>query len=149
MADPSRARSIFEVGGCEVDLGRRELRTDGVPTPIGDRAFEIIEALVRADGRLVTKNELMDLVWPGTIVGDNTLQVHISAVRKALGARRGMLKTEAGRGVEPHRYARAACPARRGKAGSRPGLRALRAGILDRGPGGCKSAARYAQLMRA
>ena len=113
MAEPGRARSIFEAGGCEVDLGQRELRTDGVPTPIGGRAFEIIEALVRADGRLVTKNELMDLVWPGTIVGDNTLQVHISAVRKALGARRGMLKTEAGRGVEPRRYARAASPARK------------------------------------
>ena len=98
MADAGHARLIFEAGGCEVDLGRRELRSDGVPTAIGGRAFEIIEALVRADGQLVTKDELMDRVWPGAIVGDNTLQVHISAVRKALGARRGMLKTESGRG---------------------------------------------------
>jgi non-specific serine/threonine protein kinase len=98
MADAGHARLIFEAGGCEVDLGRRELRSDGVPTAIGGRAFEIIEALVRADGQLVTKDELMDRVWPGAIVGDNTLQVHISAVRKALGPRRGMLKTESGRG---------------------------------------------------
>jgi predicted ATPase/DNA-binding winged helix-turn-helix (wHTH) protein len=98
MAEAGQARSIFEAGGCEVDLGRRELRTDGVPTAIGGRAFEIIEALVRADGQLVTKDELMDRVWPGAIVGENTLQVHISAVRKALGARRNMLKTESGRG---------------------------------------------------
>jgi predicted ATPase len=40
----------------------------------------------------------MDRVWPGAIVGDNTLQVHISAVRKALGPYRTMLKTVSGRG---------------------------------------------------
>jgi predicted ATPase/DNA-binding winged helix-turn-helix (wHTH) protein len=91
-------RPVYASGGCEVDLARRELRTDGVPTAIGGRAFEIIEALVRADGQLVTKDQLMERVWPGAIVGDNTLQVHISAVRRALGARRSMLKTESGRG---------------------------------------------------
>ncbi|HEX3992140.1 MAG TPA: hypothetical protein VHX39_13290, partial [Acetobacteraceae bacterium] len=37
-------------------------------------------------------------IWPGAIVGENTLQVHISAIRKALGSRRTMLKTESGRG---------------------------------------------------
>jgi predicted ATPase len=40
----------------------------------------------------------MDRVWPGSIVEENTLQVHISAVRKALGADRGLLKTSSGRG---------------------------------------------------
>jgi predicted ATPase len=37
-------------------------------------------------------------VWPGAIVGENTLHVHISAIRKALGPDRGMLKTRSGRG---------------------------------------------------
>ena len=40
----------------------------------------------------------MARVWPGAIVEDNTLQVHISAIRKALGPDRGMLKTASGRG---------------------------------------------------
>jgi predicted ATPase len=40
----------------------------------------------------------MGRIWPGAIVGENTLHVHISAVRKALGADRGMLKTASGRG---------------------------------------------------
>jgi hypothetical protein len=40
----------------------------------------------------------MDRVWPGAIVEDNTLQFHISAIRKALGPDRGMLKTASGRG---------------------------------------------------
>jgi non-specific serine/threonine protein kinase len=86
--------TVYQAGECEIDLARRELRTDGVPVPIGGRAFEIIEVLVRSAGDLVTKNDLMDRVWPGAIIGDNTLQVHISAVRKALGPYRAMLKTE-------------------------------------------------------
>jgi predicted ATPase/DNA-binding winged helix-turn-helix (wHTH) protein len=86
------------MGECGVDLARRELRVRGVPVPIGGRAFDIIEALIRSAGDLITKDALMDRVWPGAIVEDNTLQVHVSAVRKALGPYRAMLKTEAGRG---------------------------------------------------
>ena len=66
--------------------------------PVGGRAFEIIEVLARSAGELVTKDELMDRIWPGAIVLDNTLQVHAAAVRKALGPYRSLLKTESGRG---------------------------------------------------
>jgi non-specific serine/threonine protein kinase len=66
--------------------------------PVGARAFEIVEILAQSAGELVTKDELMNRVWPGAIVNDNTLQMHISAVRKALGPHRSMLKTESGRG---------------------------------------------------
>lgn len=62
------------------------------------RSFEILVVLVRAAGELVSKDELMAEVWPGAIVEENTLQVHISAVRRALGAERGLLKTSFGRG---------------------------------------------------
>jgi predicted ATPase len=54
--------------------------------------------LVAAAGELVTKDDLMGLVWPGAIVEENTLQVHISAIRKALGPDRGLLQTTSGRG---------------------------------------------------
>jgi hypothetical protein len=70
----------------EIDVARRELRASGVPVPIGGRAFEIIETLVKAAGQVVTKDDLMGQVWPGAIVEDNTLQVHISAIRKGRGA---------------------------------------------------------------
>ena len=80
---------VFESGGLEVDLSRRELRARGVTVPIGNRAFEIIEALVSSAGELVTKDDLMNRVWPGAIVEDNTIQVHISAIRRALGSDRG------------------------------------------------------------
>jgi len=89
---------VYESGEWEVDLARRELRARGIPVAIGGRAFEIIEVLVRSAGELVSKDALMDRVWPGSIVEENTLQVHISAVRKALGPDRGLLKTSSGRG---------------------------------------------------
>src|SRR6204780_2071238 len=90
--------AVYQAGECEIDLARRELRTRGVPVPIGGRAFEIIDVLVQSAGELVTKNDLMARVWPGVIVEDNTLQFHISAIRKALGSDRGILKTASGRG---------------------------------------------------
>src|SRR6267378_6414113 len=89
---------VYELDEWEIDLARRELRARGIPVPIGGRAFEIIEVLVQSAGELVTKNDLMGRVWPGAIVEDNTLQFHISAIRKALGADRGLLKTASGRG---------------------------------------------------
>jgi predicted ATPase/DNA-binding winged helix-turn-helix (wHTH) protein len=91
-------RLVYELDEWEVDLTRRELRARGVPVPIGGRAFEIIEVLVQSAGELVTKNDLSARVWPGAIVEDNTLQFHISAIRKAFGRDRKMLKTASGRG---------------------------------------------------
>jgi non-specific serine/threonine protein kinase len=89
---------VFESDGWEIDLALRELRARGVPVTIGSRAFEIIELLVMSAGKLVTKDDLMKKVWPGAIVEENTIQVHISAIRRALGSDRGMLKTFSGRG---------------------------------------------------
>src|SRR5579871_5117068 len=97
MRVPS-SQLIYGCGRLEVDLGNREFRVGGIPVPIGGRAFEIIEILVKAAGALVSKDALMERVWPGAIVEENTLQVHISAVRKALGADRDMLKNQKGRG---------------------------------------------------
>jgi len=89
---------LYASGECEIDLDRRELRVRGVPAPIGARAFEIVELLVRSAGEVVAKNQLMDQLWPGAIVSDNAIQVHISAVRKALGSQRRLVKTDPGRG---------------------------------------------------
>jgi predicted ATPase/DNA-binding winged helix-turn-helix (wHTH) protein len=91
-------RAVYVSGECEIDLARRELRIAGSPVPVGGRAFEILEILVGSAGELVTKVSLMDCVWSGAIVNDNTLQMHISAVRKALGPHRAVLKTESRRG---------------------------------------------------
>src|ERR1700677_4423692 len=91
-------RPVYASGECEIDLARRELRISGSPVPVGGRAFEVIEVLAESAGELVTKDELMDRIWPGAIIMENTLHVHTAAVRKALGPHRKLLKTESGRG---------------------------------------------------
>jgi len=89
---------VYKFGAWEIDLARREMRLNGVPTDVGSRAFEIVETLVQSGGELIDKYDLMNRVWPGAAVEENTLQAQISAIRKALGPDRGLLKTIAGRG---------------------------------------------------
>ena len=89
---------VYAYDQWEIDLGRRELRSRGIPVPLGGRAFEIVTVLVQSATELVTKDHMMERVWPGAVVGEGTLHVHISAVRKALGPDRAMLKTVSGRG---------------------------------------------------
>jgi predicted ATPase/DNA-binding winged helix-turn-helix (wHTH) protein len=89
---------VYAYEQWEIDLGRRELRSRGIPVPLGGRAFEVVTVLVQSASEFVTKDDLMDRVWPGATVGEGTIHVHISAVRKALGPDRGLLKTASGRG---------------------------------------------------
>jgi len=91
-------RLVHASGECEIDFARRELRVLGSAVPVGGRAFEVVEVLARSAGEIVTKDALMDRIWPGAIVTENTLHVHAMAVRKALGPYRNLLKTEARRG---------------------------------------------------
>src|SRR6516162_1021537 len=52
--------------------------------PLGSRALEILIALLERPGELVTKQELMDRVWPNVFVEPANLTVHISALRRTL-----------------------------------------------------------------
>ena len=85
-------------GHWTADLQRRELLCDGVVVRLGDRAFEVLACLLQAGGRMVTKEELIEAIWPGAIVEENTLHAQIVAVRRALGASRVALQTVFGRG---------------------------------------------------
>lgn len=75
---------------------RRELQVDGRAVPLGARAFDVLLALVERRERLVSKDELLRLVWPGVVVEENNLQVQVSLLRKALGPQ--VIATVAGRG---------------------------------------------------
>jgi DNA-binding winged helix-turn-helix (wHTH) protein len=79
-------------------LRRRRLLADGVPVELGTRAFDLLVALLEAGGALVVKGELLDQVWPGIFVSEENLKVQISALRKALGADRDLVRTEFERG---------------------------------------------------
>lgn len=83
-------------GGFVLDPAERRLSLDGKPVPLGARAFDLLVVLVERAGRLVSKNELLTLVWSGLVVEENNLQVQISALRRLLGP--GALATIPGRG---------------------------------------------------
>src|SRR4029450_9717166 len=74
----------FAFGPFRMLVARRELLAHGVPVTLGQRAFEILLLLVSGQGQLGAKDELMAEIWPGVVVEENNIQVHISAVRKVL-----------------------------------------------------------------
>ncbi|MFM0549461.1 winged helix-turn-helix domain-containing protein [Paraburkholderia sediminicola] len=89
---------MIRIGPLHVDLASRELFLDGQPVRIGSRAFDILAVLIAANGALVSKNAMLEQVWPDTIVEENNLQVHMSALRKVLGESRNLIQTVSGRG---------------------------------------------------
>src|ERR1700761_5166725 len=84
------------VGDFEFHPSRRQLFVRGQPATLGARALDVLTVLVERRDRMVSKGELMDLVWPGLVVEENNLQVQISALRKVLGA--DAIATNPGRG---------------------------------------------------
>ena len=68
-----------------VDAVKCVLVRDGQPVPLTPKAFEILLVLLRQPGRVLKKEELIQLVWPDAFVEENNLPRNISALRKALG----------------------------------------------------------------
>ncbi|WP_119269730.1 winged helix-turn-helix domain-containing tetratricopeptide repeat protein [Taklimakanibacter deserti] len=81
-------------------LRRRERYVDGPDgrLDISGRSFEILEVLLRHPNEPVSKAALFDAVWPGLVVEENTLQAHISNLRKILGS--SIIVTVHGRGYK-------------------------------------------------
>jgi predicted ATPase/DNA-binding winged helix-turn-helix (wHTH) protein len=63
----------------------RQLLADGNSVVLGARALDVLLALVERRDRLVTKAELLDVVWPGLVVEEANLPVQVSALRKVIG----------------------------------------------------------------
>jgi len=72
-------------GHFRLDLRRRELSRDGETIRLHVHAIGILCELAAAKGEVVRKDELISRLWPGRIVEEGNLHVHISALRKALG----------------------------------------------------------------
>src|SRR5262249_54052829 len=77
----------ISIGRFRLDLRTRRLSRDGTQIQLGSRALDILCALVSARGDVVTKDELMARVWPGLVVEENNIQVHVSALRKVFDER--------------------------------------------------------------
>ena len=75
----------FRFASFELQPDERRLLDAGVPVALGPRAFDLLVALVERAGHLVTKDELLERVWPKVIVEEAALQMQISTLRKVLG----------------------------------------------------------------
>jgi predicted ATPase/DNA-binding winged helix-turn-helix (wHTH) protein len=98
--DPAQAPAAIEFGRFRVLPHRRELLADGRPLELGGRAFDVLLALIEASGAVVSEGMLMKRVWPNRIVEKNSLQAQISALRRAFGADRDLIRTVAGHGYQ-------------------------------------------------
>src|ERR1700724_2570651 len=94
----SAAQASLAFGRFRVLLRQRQLLADELPVELGQRAFDLLLALLESDGSLVTKEQLLARVWPGIAVAEDNVKVHVSALRKALGEDRDFIRTEFGRG---------------------------------------------------
>lgn len=108
----------YRFGRFTLDPANQELSADGTPVPLGATDFRLLLTLIERAGLVVTKDELMSRVWGKAAIGDNTLHVHITALRKALGD--GFIATKQGRGYRFVEHVSQTEPAPKHHAGNLP-----------------------------
>ena len=83
---PVRKSAKLRFGVFEVDLAQRELRKRGLRIRLQEKPFKILELLLAARGRLVTRREITETLWPALNVSfDQSLNTAVNALRQALG----------------------------------------------------------------
>lgn len=85
MAQPASRRG-YGFAGFELHPDERRLMRGDAQVHLGGNSFDVLVALVERAGRLVTKEQLLSIVWGKVVVEENTLQQHVAALRKALGS---------------------------------------------------------------
>ena len=87
-SESQRVNELYEFGPFRVDAARETLLRAGEPVPLTPKTFQILLVLVRHSKEVVTKDELMKMVWPDTFVEEANLSRNIFMLRKALSGRR-------------------------------------------------------------
>ena len=75
----------YEFGAFRLDAARRQLIHDGTSIALPPKTFDLLLMLVEGHGRVFTKKELINALWPETFVEDGSLQFQIASLRRALG----------------------------------------------------------------
>ncbi|HMI50034.1 MAG TPA: winged helix-turn-helix domain-containing protein [Candidatus Saccharimonadales bacterium] len=82
---PDNAGRHWRFGECEFDESRWELRVRGRVVELEAKPIEVLQQLLLHAGEVVTKDELLESVWPGLMVVDGSLATAMSKLRKAMG----------------------------------------------------------------
>jgi two-component system response regulator CpxR len=93
------SQAVLEVHGVRLVPGRREVYLGGSPVEITTTEFDILEVIVRAAGRIISRDELSAAVYRRpALPHDRSLDVHVSHLRRKLGPRGGLIRTIRGVG---------------------------------------------------
>lgn len=76
---------VYRFSGCELDVGRRELRCNGDIQPVQPKVFDLVLFLLENRDRAISKDEIQDVIWAGSIVTETALTRAVMKARKALG----------------------------------------------------------------
>lgn len=97
-------KSTYRFDEYELDRARRVLLRGGEDVPLTPKAFDVLLCLVERAGQVVTKEQLLQTVWPSAFVEEDNLVQHVSALRRAFADRKGYIVTLPGRGYQftPH-----------------------------------------------
>ncbi len=76
---------VIAFGDCRLDLARGTLTQDGAPVALSPKSYALLRHFVAHPGAVLTKDALLDAVWPGADVGDAVLKVCVAELRRALG----------------------------------------------------------------
>jgi DNA-binding winged helix-turn-helix (wHTH) protein len=76
---------LYNFGSYSLDMSSRLLTRSGEAVTLAPKTFDLLAVLVKSNGRLLSKSELMDSLWPGTFVEEANLSFQISTLRRALG----------------------------------------------------------------
>ena len=93
-----KTRETLELGDLTVDLGARQVRRQGEEIQLGRLSFDLLAALIRAAPAALSNEEIVDRVWSGDIVSDETVKQRVSLLRRALGQEPGKEYIETLRG---------------------------------------------------
>ena len=86
---PAAVQKIYRFDNFTIDPVRRKLERDQHRVQLPAKAFDLLVVMLENNGRLIEREELFQLLWPGQVVEESNLSVNVSALRKALGERKG------------------------------------------------------------
>ena len=76
---------VLEYGGLQLDVARHEVRFKGKAVSLTSKEFRILQALLSAPGRVLSRESILKKVWgEGTYVIDRTVDVHIAKLRQKI-----------------------------------------------------------------
>ncbi|MFO7755690.1 MAG: response regulator transcription factor [Bacteroidales bacterium] len=96
--DDQKNDKNISIASLNIDDNRKEVKYDGKVIELTKKEYQILLMLVKNPGHYITREEILDSIWPDTFVTERTVDVHIARMRKRLGKFGDMIKSRTGYG---------------------------------------------------